>query len=99
MRLSGICVYKHEATSNIDVESENRIMELVHQLAKHKTVLLISHRLANVTQAQCIYTLQKGRIVGKGSHSQLLEQCPVYQALWNNQQALEQYSISPEDLA
>ena len=88
-----------EATSNIDVESENRIMELVHQLAKHKAVLLISHRLANVTQAQCIYTLQKGRIVGKGTHSQLLEQCPVYQALWNNQQALEQYSISPEDLA
>ena len=81
-----------EATSNIDVESENQIMALVHRLAETKAVLLISHRLANVTGAQRIYALEDGRVAGCGTHAQLLAACPCYQRLWNSQQALEHYT-------
>ena len=86
-----------EATSNIDVESENQIMALVHELAKTKAVLLISHRLANVVDADCIYVLEHGEQKGCGTHQSLLTDCPTYQNLWNSQQALEQYNTETED--
>ena len=63
-----------EATSNIDVESENDIMERIIALAKTKTVLLISHRLANVVGADRIYVLEKGQIVEVGQHESLLQE-------------------------
>lgn len=88
-----------EATSNIDVESENQIMALVHQLAETKAVLLISHRLANVTGAKRIYALEEGRVAGCGTHTQLLATCPCYQRLWNSQQALEHYTPDTEQEA
>ena len=88
-----------EATSNIDVESENQIMALVHQLAETRAVLLISHRLANVTGAQRIYALEEGRVAGCGTHPQLLATCPCYQRLWNSQQALEHYTPDTEQEA
>jgi len=81
-----------EATSNIDVESENDIMEQIHTLAKTKTVILISHRLANVAGADNIYVLDRGNIVESGSHSQLLTANRAYAKLWNAQQALESYN-------
>ncbi|MDO5426086.1 MAG: ABC transporter ATP-binding protein/permease [Eubacteriales bacterium] len=80
-----------EATSNIDVESENDIMEQIHALAKRKTVLLISHRLANVTGAKRIYVMQGGNIVESGTHAELLSVRGVYENLWNTQQSLENY--------
>ena len=49
-----------EATSNIDAESENDIMREIHSLAKTKTVILISHRLANVVNSDRIYVMEKG---------------------------------------
>lgn len=88
-----------EATSNIDVESENQIMALVHQLAETRAVLLISHRLANVTGAQRIYALEEGRVAGCGTHTHLLATCPCYQRLWNSQQALEHYTPDTEQEA
>ncbi len=81
-----------EATSNIDVESENDIMEEIHSLAKEKTVILISHRLANAADADTIYVMDHGEIVGKGTHEQLLTQRGLYHTLWENQQTLEQIS-------
>ena len=78
-----------EATSNIDVESENDIMQLIHELAHEKTILLISHRLANVTAADQIYVMEEGRVVGKGSHEELLGENRAYQVLWEGQQLLE----------
>lgn len=80
-----------EATSNIDVESENAIMAQIHALAGRKTVLLISHRLANVTASDEIYVLERGNIVQHGTHEALLKQGGAYAALWSAQQALEHY--------
>ena len=80
-----------EATSNIDVESENDIMAQIHALAGRKTVLLISHRLANVTASDEIYVLERGDIVQHGTHDALLKQGGAYAALWSAQQVLEHY--------
>lgn len=82
-----------EATSNIDVESENVIMNQIYTLAKTKTVILISHRLANVVGADNIYVLDKGRIVENGTHKQLLKNNATYAGLWNAQRELEVYAM------
>lgn len=78
-----------EATSNIDVESENDIMEQIIALAQKKTVIVISHRLANTVTADRIYVLADGTLAERGTHEKLLEKRGVYASLWNTQQALE----------
>ena len=80
-----------EATSNIDVESGNDIMAEIHRLAETKTVILISHRLANVADADNIYVMENGSVVESGTHERLLSMGGHYAALWNAQQALEHY--------
>lgn len=80
-----------EATSNIDVESENDIMTQIYALAKTKTVILISHRLANVVGADNIYVLDKGNMAEQGDHKTLILQDGIYAKLWNAQQKLENY--------
>lgn len=80
-----------EATSNIDVESENDIMKEIHNLAKTKTVILISHRLANVEKADNIYVLDNGSVVESGKHDELIKKNGVYKNLWTSQQELEKY--------
>ncbi len=85
-----------EATSNIDVESENDIMREIHSLAGKKTVILISHRLANVTASDNIYVMEKGKVAENGSHEELLARNGVYAGLWNVQQNLENYRNKQE---
>lgn len=80
-----------EATSNIDVESENKIMEVLYELSKEKLVLCISHRLANLIHADAIYCLKDGDIVESGTHEELLQQNGVYRDLFNTQKELERY--------
>lgn len=80
-----------EATSNIDVESENEIMTQIYTLAKTKTVILISHRLANVVGSDNIYVLEKGSVVEQGKHNELLSSNGCYARLWNTQQNIENY--------
>lgn len=80
-----------EATSNIDVESENDIMREIHELAKSKTVILVSHRLANVMGADHIYVLDHGIVAESGSHEELLAHHGLYERLWSAQQTLEQF--------
>ena len=78
-----------EATSNIDAESENDIMREIHRLARTRTVLLISHRLANAAGADRIYVLENGRVAQQGRHAELLAAGGLYARLWNTQQELE----------
>lgn len=80
-----------EATSNIDIESENAIMEQIKELARNKTVILISHRLANVAEANGIYVLRQGILAEQGTHEELLSRQGEYARLWSAQQQLESY--------
>lgn len=80
-----------EATSNIDIDSENDIMKEIKTLAKEKTVILISHRLANVTDADRIYVIESGNVTESGTHNALLSKNGDYARLWNAQQSLENY--------
>lgn len=78
-----------EATSNIDVESEEKIWKAIYELAENKTVIVISHRLANVKNADNIYVLDKGNIVETGSHKELMMNNGKYSQLVNHQISLE----------
>ena len=80
-----------EATSNIDVESEEIVMHEVHELAKTKTVIVVSHRLANVVAADRIYVLADGKVRESGTQEELLAQKGVYADLWKAQRELEEY--------
>lgn len=81
-----------EATSNIDAESENKIMEVIHELAKSKTVILISHRLANVVHADRIFVIQDGQIVESGNQETLMKNKQYYYHLYKKQKNLEKYA-------
>lgn len=81
-----------EATSNVDVESENKIMEVIRELAQTKTVILISHRLANVTDADQILVMKDGVIEESGVHAKLMEKNGYYSSLYKAQQELEKYA-------
>lgn len=78
-----------ESTSNIDVESEEVILEQIKELAKHKGVLMISHRLANVVSSDKIFVLEKGQLKEEGTHEELLTMHGTYSTLWETQQSLE----------
>lgn len=80
-----------EATSNIDVESEEMIMQVIRKLAETKTIVLISHRLANVVEAERIYMLKNGTVVESGTHEALMQSKGEYHELYQYQRELEQY--------
>ena len=78
-----------EATSNIDADSENEIMGQITRLAETKTVILISHRLANCVASDTIYAMENGAVIERGTHEKLFEKGGLYAKLWNAQQRLE----------
>lgn len=80
-----------EASSNVDVESEEAIMEQIRVLAKEKTVILISHRLANVTDADSIVVMDQGNIVESGTHKELVDKTGIYARMYETQMELENY--------
>jgi ABC-type transport system involved in cytochrome bd biosynthesis fused ATPase/permease subunit len=80
-----------EATSNIDVESEEIIIGLIKKLAQEKIVICISHRLANVVWADQIYVMEQGQIVEGGDFQMLLQRDGSFNTLWTAQQELEKY--------
>lgn len=88
-----------EATSNIDAESEAMIMDVIHHLAKAKTVILITHRLANVEGSSCIYMLENGKIKESGTKQELLELNGSFARLYQEQKELENFAAGKEALA
>lgn len=82
-----------EATSNVDVESEQDIMDAICGLARYKAVVVISHRLVNAVPARRIYVLDHGVLAGAGTHEELLAGCAEYRALWDAQAELEKLSV------
>lgn len=80
-----------EATSNIDIESEEIIMDVIDQMRADKIVILISHRLASVEDCKCNYVFSHGELIGQGSHSELMKNNGVYQKLVNTQKEIENY--------
>lgn len=81
-----------EATSNVDAESENKIMEVINNIAKYKTVILVSHRLANVVNSDNILVMNEGTICESGTHNELMAKNGYYAELYNKQKELEMYS-------
>lgn len=80
-----------EATSNIDMESEEMIMKVIRELSGTKTVLLISHRLANVVESDRMYMMEQGRLMQSGTHEELIKEEGAYRNLYNSQKELEAY--------
>ena len=80
-----------EATSNIDIESEELILSEIKKLSRTKTIIMITHRLMNVVDADRIFVMENGRISGTGAHAELLETDAVYRKLWDTQKELEEY--------
>ena len=87
-----------EAASNIDAESEGMIMDAIHELAKTKTVLLISHRLFNVISSDNIYMLKDGDIAESGTHEQLMKKSGEYFWLFESQRKLEEFGKEDADV-
>ena len=87
-----------EATSNIDVESEEKVWESIYKLSKNKTVIVISYRLANVKNADAIYVLDKGHIVEHGKHKELMMTKNKYYELVTHQQNLENIYREENDI-
>ena len=85
-----------EATSNIDVESENDIMHVIHGLRGKHTVILISHRLANVADSDRIFFLHGGCLTESGTQAELVERHGGYAEIFSAQQKLEQYGKEVE---
>ena len=80
-----------EATSNIDVESEEMIMKVIYQLSLVKTVILISHRLANVVSSDNIYVLHNGRVEQSGTHTELMMKSKLYNNLVEKTKLAEEF--------
>lgn len=81
-----------ESTSNIDLESEEDIMNVIYELSKEKLVIMISHRLANAINSNNIYVINNGTVVENGTHTKLMEQSGYYAQLFSKQQALEKFN-------
>ena len=87
---SGVYIFD-EATSNMDIESEEIIMQVIEAMKKDKIVILISHRLANVVNCKCNYVFSHGKLIGNGSHDQLMQENQEYHQLVKTQQEIENY--------
>lgn len=78
-----------EATSSVDLQSEREIWETIGRLSKTRTLIIISHRMSTIQNANCIYVLEKGVVAQRGSHAELMQQGGLYRELVTRQQAME----------
>ena len=80
-----------EATSNIDIESEEIILNIIYSLSKERTVIYISHRLPAIKNADCIYVMDKGKVIESGKHNELYTKKELYYNMYKHQEELETY--------
>lgn len=78
-----------EATSSVDPQSEREIWETIGRLSKTRTLIIISHRMSTIQNANCIYVLENGVVAQRGSHAELMQQGGLYRELVTRQQAME----------
>ena len=83
-----------EATAFTDPENEDKIQRSIMALSKGKTLLVIAHRLSTIQNADQIVVLEKGQIVDRGTQSELLSRCPLYQMLWAAHVGVRNWGIS-----
>ena len=81
MRLSGICVYKHEATASLDVENETKVQGALSRLLRGKTVLVIAHRMRTVEAADKIIVLKEGRVAEEGTPADLMKKGGIFERM------------------
>ena len=93
MRLSGICVYKHEATASLDVENETKVQSALSRLLAGKTVLVIAHRMRTVAGADHIVVLENGRVAQQGSPVQLMAEGGLYRRMVALQNESSQWKL------
>ena len=74
-----------EATSSLDAETESKIQKGLNFLTKNKTTIVIAHRLSTILNSEKIFVIDKGQLISEGSHSNLLENSPVYKNFYEKQ--------------
>ena len=79
-----------EATSALDPESEAEIQANIRAISRGRTMIIVSHRLSMLRHADAILVLDKGRLVGKGNHTELYADCPIYRNLWDTQNSVRE---------
>ena len=85
-----------EATAFADPDNEVRVQQALSALSKGKTVIMIAHRLSSITDADCIYVLQDGKIVESGTHSGLIERNGIFTRMWKNYSVAAEWKIAKE---
>ena len=70
----------------MDPENEDRVQKSIEALTEKKTLIMIAHRLHTIVHCDCIFVVDNGCIVARGTHDELLKNCTVYQTLWKRNQ-------------
>lgn len=86
-----------EATASVDAENEALIQQALDELCRHRTVLMIGHRLHTVMHAHHIVVMDGGRVAGQGTHDELLRDCDLYQQLWQDHEHARQWSLGTNE--
>ena len=82
-----------ESTSSVDEDSEREIWECIKGLGKTRTLIIISHRLSTIRNADCIYVLEDGKVTEKGDHNTLMKNNGIYSRLVTQQNELEESAV------
>lgn len=84
--MAAYIVILDEASAFMDPENEDRVQKSIEALTEKKTLIMIAHRLHTVIHCDCIFVVDDGHIIARGTHDELLKNCMVYQTLWERNQ-------------